>query len=971
MTVRKSPRDFLPRFGLEEFRSGQEDVIQSVIDGKDVLCVMPTGGGKSLCYQLPSLVLEGLTIVVSPLIALMKDQVDALQQKGFRAALINSSLSPAEQHDRMIAMSEGQYDLVYIAPERLRNRRFLDCIRQTKIALLAIDEAHCISEWGHDFRPDYARLGQFRTRHLGGVQTIALTATATPVVREDIVKLLSLHEPNLFVTGFSRDNLHFAVQQCGGDRDKDERLAKFVASQTGCGIIYAATRKRCEEVAAWLPERLGKPVGIYHGGLEPQQRRQIQEDFMGGKLGAIVATNAFGMGIDKSDIRYVIHYNMPGSLEAYYQEAGRAGRDGKPSECLLLFSYADRYVQEFFIENNYPTKEIVQKIYAFLQSRKEDPIELTLDQIKEHTQLSIGSEAIGTAERLLSKTGVLERLDSSVNQAVLRIDGEHPTLVDMIPRDAKVKRRVLQAAEKIVGRRRGEDVFFPLDRIINLSEQTASAVKRSLRDLRKLKNFDYIPPFRGRAIHFRETNIPFHKLEIDFAELDRRKRAEYEKLDHVIRFAQTPRCRQLAVLNYFGDPDAQDCNNCDRCVVNNPGLAIKKAMVSGDAIKAPSYSDEEREVLTKAVRIVLSGLARTHGRFGKGIVAQMLAGSQNKKVQQLKLDRLSTYGLLKGLKQAQVGELLDSVCNVGLAEQLEVTQRRPTLKLTGLGEEVMKGTMPLPNAFTLPKALKMRAMACVRSNVAQEESSSEETQSIPESAADSEFVQTLRHWRRDAANELGVPAYRIFSNTTLQKIASTEPQSVTELEAVDGVGNETIEQFGTAIVELVLTKGKTEASGFSAAHSTQTPEPEAPSEDEDYGADSAYESASDITNETPEAEQTIADEFDPEDQGTIKAVEVDSDEYWSWKLLNDGYSADECCQIRRIDRGELISHLVSAVQQKRPIQLNWVAGENAELLEKVAKASATNPNISELMPNHLDPRLLELARESVLQSKRG
>ena len=217
-----SAHDYLERFGLTKFRPGQESVIQSVLDGHDVLCVMPTGGGKSLCYQLPSQALDGLTIVVSPLIALMKDQVDTLHSKGFRATLINSSLSPAEQRDRMEAMADGKYDLVYIAPERLRNGHFLQAIRNTKVSLLAIDEAHCISEWGHDFRPDYARLGQFRVKYLGGVQTIALTATATPTVRNDIVNLLSLHNPKPFVTGFKRDNLYLSVRQCGGDRDKDE-----------------------------------------------------------------------------------------------------------------------------------------------------------------------------------------------------------------------------------------------------------------------------------------------------------------------------------------------------------------------------------------------------------------------------------------------------------------------------------------------------------------------------------------------------------------------------------------------------------------------------------------------------------------------------------------------------------------------------------------------------------------------------
>lgn len=994
MSNSKPPSELLARFGLDKFRPGQEDVIGAVADGKDVLCVMPTGGGKSLCYQLPALLLEGLTIVVSPLIALMKDQVDALEQKGIRATLINSSLTPPEQYDRMQAMAEGAYDLIYIAPERLRNRAFLDAVRKTKVALLAVDEAHCISEWGHDFRPDYARLGQFRSRHLGGVQTIALTATATPTVRTDIVKLLSLHDPKLFITGFSRDNLYFSVQQSSGDRDKDAKLAKFLARQDGCGIIYAATRKRCEEIAVWLPGKLGKPVGIYHGGLDPQQRREMQEDFMAGKFGAIVATNAFGMGIDKSDIRYVVHYNMPGSLEAYYQEAGRAGRDGLPSECLLLFSYSDRYIQEFFIENAYPSREIVQKVYAFLQGRKEDPIELTLDQIKEYTRVSVGTEAIGTAERMLSKTGVLERLDSSANRAALRIDGEHPTLVDMIPRDAKVRRRVLQAAEKIVGSRRGEEVFFQYDQLVSMSQQTDSAVKRSLRELRKLKSFDYIPPFRGRAIHFRDVDVPFHELEIDFEELERRKRSEYEKLDHVIRFAQTPGCRQLSILNYFGDPAAARCGNCDRCGRAHPEGELKTATEAFSGAADVEMDPVEREQLTKVVRIVLSGLARTHGRFGKGLVAQMLAGSQNKKLQQLKLDRLSTYGLLKGLKQAQVSDLLESVCSFGMAEQVEVTQRRPTVKLTKLGEGVMKGTSPLPGTFSLPRALKLKAIACTQSA---DEKKAEAKPEVKEAGPqpDEALVKTLRQWRREVANEMEIPAFRIFSNATLERIAAQKPTSVSQLEQIEGVNGSAVEEFGHAVIEaiqmsdaegeasFVETSAKGKANALAEPSTAEKQEPAARSKSADRDA-SKFEELVDLTPldydlqdldsmdegadeiEVPADEGDDDDECDVDDGATGQSDAGQSDAYWSWKLLDDGYSAPECCQIRRIDRIQLVIDLIECARDQKPVKMEWLAGDDAGLVAKIARSSSQD--LSELLPAHLEPELVDLARVMAKQS---
>ncbi|MDB4624624.1 ATP-dependent DNA helicase, partial [Rubripirellula sp.] len=526
MADKTDPTTLLATFGLSEFRPGQREVIDAVAAGEDVMCVMPTGGGKSLCYQLPSLSKKGTTIVVSPLIALMKDQVDTLQKLGIRASLINSSLSAMEQTEVLDEMARGDLNLVYVAPERLRNSRFLDAISNVNINLLAIDEAHCVSEWGHDFRPDYSRLGKFRERYLKDVQTIALTATATPMVRTDISDILRLKTPQVFVTGFARTNLRFSVTHAKSDREKDEELTRYISSQTGSGIIYAATRKRCEELAQWLPEKTRRSIGAYHAGLEPGQRQRVQDDFMSGKLSAIVATNAFGMGIDKSDIRFVVHYNIPGSLEAYYQEAGRAGRDGQTSECRLMFSYSDRYIQEFFIENRYPQRQTVKSVYEFLLTREEDPIELTLEQIREEIGVKEGTEAIGTAQTLLAKAGVLRRLDSASNHAIVRIESDAPTLLDFLPKEAKIRRKVMLAIERMVGRQRGEDIYIRLPRLADMAGVDREQLKRTLRELNRLRSFDYIPPFRGRAVHLVQQDLTFEQLDIDFEDLNARKRAE-------------------------------------------------------------------------------------------------------------------------------------------------------------------------------------------------------------------------------------------------------------------------------------------------------------------------------------------------------------------------------------------------------------------------------------------------------------
>ncbi|EMI19202.1 ATP-dependent DNA helicase, RecQ family [Rhodopirellula maiorica SM1] len=807
------PTVLLARFGLTQFRPGQRDVVDAVADGHDVMCVMPTGGGKSLCYQLPSLGRPGTTIVVSPLIALMKDQVDTLQSLNIKAKLLNSTLNMSEQVDVMQQMSRGELDLVYVAPERLRNTRFLEAVSTAEVTLLAVDEAHCVSEWGHDFRPDYSRLGRFRDRYLANVQTIALTATATPAVRQDIIDLLRLREPKTFVTGFARTNLRFSVQHSKGDREKDEQLVKYVNQCEGTGIIYAATRKRCEEIASWLPEKTRRPIGAYHAGLDPMQRQRIQDDFMSGKLSAIVATNAFGMGIDKSDIRYVIHYNMPGTLEAYYQEAGRAGRDAKDSDCLMLFSYNDRYIQEFFIENRYPSRETVSKVYEFLLSREEDPIELTLEQVRAAIDVKDGSEAIGTSQTLLAKAGVLKRLDSSANNAIVRIDSNAATMLDFLPREAKVRRRVMMAVEKVVGKRRGEDVYVTVKRLTELANVDRDQLARTLRELRRLKGVDYVPPFRGRAVHLVERDIPFDALEIDFEELERRRQAEHAKLDAVIGFARSNGCRQRVILDYFGDPASKNCGNCDRC---NPEGRRANAAVDPAQI-AEAFAGVDRDGFVRGVRVVLSGVFRMHARFGKNLVAQMLCGSKNKKLQQWKLHRLSTYGLLSLLKQSEVVAVMDALIERGLLIQREVDDRRPTVDLSDYGSLVMHAKEPINDTlgmkFPLVKRLSAAAKNLEAADVHEKSSATfnepdADADAAPPSASDdlkSELKDRLKRWRQKSSAALAIPAYRILSNATIDRILDTIPRSTSELEKISGVGPATIEQFGYDIIQLIDT----------------------------------------------------------------------------------------------------------------------------------------------------------------------
>src|SRR5438270_8970875 len=414
-----TPHDVLEKyFGFREFLDAQEEVITAIAGGADALVVMPTGGGKSLCYQLPALLREGATVVVSPLIALMKDQVDALRARDLPATFINSSIDFEEQKARIAGVRRGEFKLVYVAPERFRSNFFVEALRSTNVSLFAVDEAHCVSTWGHDFRPDYLRL-KSAIAEIGRPQVAALTATATPDVRADIIEQLGLVEPRAFVSGFDRPNLSINVVNTQKEREKIALVRELAATAGGSGIIYSSTRKSVEQVAARLREaRLS--VVAYHAGMEDAERVRAQEEFMTGAKQMIVATNAFGMGIDKPDIRFVAHYHLPGSIEAYYQEIGRAGRDGLPASCVLLFNYADKRTQDYFIEGSYPPPEVIAKVYEALVGTKQQRIELSTREIA--ARAAVRNEmAVQSALIILEKAGHIERGAASENRASVRL----------------------------------------------------------------------------------------------------------------------------------------------------------------------------------------------------------------------------------------------------------------------------------------------------------------------------------------------------------------------------------------------------------------------------------------------------------------------------------------------------------------------------------------------------------------------
>ena len=348
-------------FGYDEFRQGQEQLIEAALNGQDVLGIMPTGAGKSLCFQIPALMMDGITLVISPLISLMKDQVGTLNQAGIHAAFLNSSLTQGQYHTALKYAMQGRYKIIYVAPERLETEGFINFALNSgvKISMLAVDEAHCVSQWGQDFRPSYLKILEFLKKLPYRPVLTAYTATATAEVRDDIMDILNLRDPFVLTTGFDRENLYYAVKR---PRDKYRELLSYLKEKEekmpgSSGIIYCLSRKNVEEVCYQLRED-GFSVTRYHAGLSDEERKENQEDFIYDRKQIMVATNAFGMGIDKPDVRFVVHYNMPKNMESYYQEAGRAGRDGEPAECILYYAPIDNRTNRFLIENGEENEEL-------------------------------------------------------------------------------------------------------------------------------------------------------------------------------------------------------------------------------------------------------------------------------------------------------------------------------------------------------------------------------------------------------------------------------------------------------------------------------------------------------------------------------------------------------------------------------------------------------------------------------------
>jgi ATP-dependent DNA helicase RecQ len=551
------------RFGHDDFRPGQTEAIASVLDGRDTLVVLPTGGGKSLCYQVPALVLPQLTVVLSPLISLMKDQVDALTARGVPATFVNSTLSAGEISERLARVQRGEVKLLYVAPERFDLGNTAERLRAIGVSLLAVDEAHCVSEWGHDFRPSYLRIAQVRER-LGWPHVVALTATATAHVREDVVQQLALESPNVVISGFDRQNLRYHVVPTRTEADKDDALVEVLREHEGLAIVYASTRRAVERIAQVL-DRGRVPALAYHAGLDDAHRHDVQERFMREDVRAIVATNAFGMGIDKANVRLVVHHAMPGTLEAYYQEAGRAGRDGKPAGVFLLHAFQDRFTHEFFIKGSFPERTLVEEVYQLLL-RAADPtglVDLDAEELARRVRAKTNVREVEGALRILQQAGAY-RADPEEGASVF---------VRLLATPARIKKELsaepmeiglLRALWRAAGDALDGGATVDLDGL----PPGFGGVYGAMPVLESLERRQFLTWHRvGGGTRVATSRRGLDGFPVDWAAIDRRRRAELAKLDTMQQYAYTKGCRRSFILRYFGDPAARaNCGGCDNCL---------------------------------------------------------------------------------------------------------------------------------------------------------------------------------------------------------------------------------------------------------------------------------------------------------------------------------------------------------------------------------------------------------------------
>ncbi len=782
-TERRRLEGLLTRhFQHADFRPGQIDVMTAIQRGESVLAVMPTGSGKSLCYQLISQLLPATTLVITPLVALMKDQIDGLPAAIARQATsLNYTLDGPELDARIARTTAGEYKLLYAAPERLRQRPFLHALQAGAVSLLVVDEAHCVSLWGHDFRPDYLFISK-AWQELGQPPILAMTATATPRVQDDIQNALG--RMRLIVTDVHRPNLRLEALPLPNEMAKRQALLRLCRNIKGSGIVYARARRACEELARQLRGQ-GVEAIHYHAGLD--ERATAQDRFMSGTARVVVATIAFGMGVDKPNVRFIIHYDLPKSLENYYQEAGRAGRDGLPARCVLFHSAGDRVKLAHFLRQNTLHREFLRSVYTAIESRVGRRGSGLVALADLQRDVAADETDIRVAVHFLERAGLLQRGFDLPRTAVLMVRRQPDTQDEELA-------SFLSAARLRPRQRDTRDVA-AIAAEAGLDLQTIEA---------KLLGWagegwlDYRGV--GRDMLLQLPAPPADSRQRVAAMLADHRYGQEGRVEELLTYADTRGCRHGFISRYFGGLRLDRCQACDNCL--------------GRAVRAPQDMPSTKprtpvQPSDRTVALVLQAIQQLPYPLGRTGLQRALCGSARSPVG---AGRFPLFGALSSMSQKDVGRRILWMVQQGLLEH-QAKGPYQLLKLSG------KGSQWLTDRPQLTIAPEPAPREAVGRRLHQPGPHEEVTRPVPAADSDSAgegialaydpaLFERLKSWRLEAARHAGVPPYVIFHNSVLQRIASHQPRTLDELADVKGVGPKKLAQYGQAVLEIVSGSGQ-------------------------------------------------------------------------------------------------------------------------------------------------------------------
>lgn len=739
-------------FGYSNFRPGQKEIIETILNRQNVLAILPTGAGKSICYQLPALISERFSIVVSPLIALMKDQVDSIKINPNPAAFINSAMSFKESEETLRNISFGKIKILYLAPEKLENRQFAERIKSLNPNFIFIDEAHCISEWGHNFRPGYTKIKEF-TDYIGVKNISAFTATATPEVAKDIVEQLGLVEPKIFVRGFERDNISINIIKT---KKKKENCLQILAEHGTPAIVYTSSRKRAEAISEFLLMNKIKST-YYHAGLLPEVRKKVQEDFINNKTSVICATNAFGMGIDKGDIRLVLHYNAPGSIENYYQEIGRAGRDGKPSHAYLLYDDSDMDIHKYFIRNSYPEKETIIGIYDSICdfgkvavgniTSKEIPIDL--DFIKITTQKQISRGIVYSALNSLEGGGYLKLISDLERKDSIQFLMDKNRLRNFVKLTENIffKEIILYLLRNF-----SKEIFLKEVRVslTEISKETNIIINELIESLTILDNFGIISFYQSLSkdsARMLSPRISSKDLKLNFKRINESFLNQHTKVEKMSQLIYTTDCRFEFILNYFGETNSEyHCGQCDNCTTRT---------------RLPSNS------IQYISELILRTLFESKDELTERNVISILRGSVKKE----KYNSITTFGVCRNYEKHEILSVLFE-----LIESKVISKGvRDLINLTEQGFEKIK-------QLGLHKVVKLKTG--YEDNL--------------------ELFNSLRTIRQVVSKKFMQTPNLICPDEVLSNIAKSKPKNREQFLALKGTNERMFTKIGSEVIEAVL-----------------------------------------------------------------------------------------------------------------------------------------------------------------------